>query len=109
MTGVVQLTNLHAGLQTAILQPAETSFRVNQHLFKAAAAFQVVESDEFPLHKLLQLQLTTSSMEVETKNFRKTDSAAARFEEAVMKEVEARKDDGSEKEPQVRKRMKQTV
>ena len=57
----------------------------NPMAFKAIAGFEVQQVDDFPVHKPIGAVMSVEELTVHTKTFGKTTSAAAKFEERLMK------------------------
>ena len=54
---------------------------VNPLWFKAVAKFEVDECDRFPVHQPIRMQAKVKNLKVNLKKFRKTESAAEKFEQ----------------------------
>ena len=74
--------------------------------FKAVASFAVTSSDNFSVHQPIDMAVRIGNLKVQLKKFRKTDSAAARFEQLVADTTDAQDDEEKATEQQVRKSLK---
>ena len=73
--------------------------------FKAVAGFEVTTCDSFSVHQPIDMRVNLGNLKVKLKKFRKTDSAADRFEQLVSEAIDAKDDDDKETEQQIRKRL----
>ena len=74
--------------------------------FKSVAKFGVEASDSFPVHQPIGMDVNTGGLKVKIKKFRKTDSAAARFDQLVADTHEAQDGEDTETEQKIREKLK---